>query len=43
MSNILQRDGITMELRRQYENAKIQTEDDFKEVLKYVLSGCKKY
>lgn len=35
--------SVGMELRRQYENAKIQTEDDFKEVLKYVLSGCKKY
>lgn len=27
-------------LRKQYENAKIQTEQDFKEALEYVLSNC---
>ena len=33
-------DAIGLQLRRLYENAKIQTERDFKEAMKHVLSNC---
>lgn len=33
-------DSVGKQLRRLYENAKILTEQDFKEVLEYVLSSC---
>lgn len=32
--------SVGQQLRKLYENAKIQTEQDFKEMLKYVLSSC---
>lgn len=35
--------NIGLQLRNMYENAKIQTEQDFKEALKYVLFNCKKH
>ena len=33
-------DSVGLQLRKMYENAKIQTEQDFKEALKHVLSDC---
>ena len=35
--------NIGLQLRNMYENAKIQTEQDFKEALEYVLFNCKKH
>lgn len=32
--------SVGLQLRKMYENAKIQTEQDFKEALKHVLSDC---
>lgn len=36
-------DMVGCYLREMYESAKIQTEQDFKEALEHVLSGCKEY
>ena len=35
--------AVGFQLRKLYENAKIQTEQDFKEELEHVLSDCKKH
>ena len=37
------KNSIGLQLRKMYENAKIQTEQDFKEALKYVLSDSQKH
>ena len=34
---------IGLKLRKMYESAKIQTEQDFKEALEHVLSDCEKH
>ena len=33
-------DSVGLRLRKMYENAKIQSEQEFKEALKHVLSDC---
>lgn len=35
--------SVGLQLRNMYENAKIQSEQDFKEALQYVLFNCKKH
>ena len=35
--------AIGLKLRKMYESAKIQTEQEFKEALKRVLSDCEKH
>lgn len=35
--------SVGLQLRNMYGNAKIQTEQDFKEALQYVLFDCKKH